>query len=1722
MPTAARLRPFVVATVLFSRAEADAVRELLEAIAPDQSLSFLLLEDDSWSEDERVQTRTHATGASRLRNEVLSASGSVEPNSVYFVPRGRAKAVIDGALHLSVDGEKLDELDGFAAFFTSLAGDQGCRASVIVFAGSRIEADKHMSGLELVGEAGGLVLVQDEPGADFRRMMRTEEQTNPDVTFVPQRDVANLVMEHAEPLIAETRPRATTALYRDVEVVLPALCEVLLQATGHDFGHYKSSTLIRRTLRRLHLIRCESAEAYLAQLRVDKVEAVALFNDLLISVTSFFRDADAFKALAEIALPRIFDAPNREDPVRIWVAGCATGEEAYSIAMLIREYAEIAGPLPPVQIFATDLDEDALTHARRGRYAATRLAHVTPERITRFFTRVGSSYQVTKDIRDLVLFTRHSVTNDPPFSKLDLVSCRNLLIYLGDELHRRVIPLFHYALRPKGILFLGPSESISMHSELFRPIDVKHRISERTATTKRSAPFLPSRTSPAMQARTANNSVNTEGETLKLMQHALAEQFTPKGVVVTDEGHIVAASGNVGEFLAVTGGSFVNSITRLVHDGLRVAMRSALREAVAMGTRVVHHGGTLHADDGLQRVTITVQPLSIAPENSGLFLVVFELNGRPVSPLAAPTPQHTEAANALIERMEIELTTAREELQRTVQDLEAVNEELKSSNEELLSMNEELQSSNEELESSKEDLLGVNEALENTNNDLANLLVSTGIPTIFLDKNGHVRRTTPATQLIYNLRTDDVGRPLNHFTHRAKVMPPLPSADVVRKASKVIEDEVELQDGSSFQRRVLPYVTPQGEHEGIVVTFTETTERRRFEAEILKSEARLRSIIDSMIAFVGVLDVDGHLLEVNQAALGVGELKREDVIGLPFWDCAWFDHDPDVRARLRDAFERACGGETVRYDEIARTANDGRINIDFTMQPVFRDGVLAFVIPSATDITHRVQAEHQLRTERNVSKTITDNATTAVFMTDANRLCTFVNPAAAEMTGFTAEELLGHTLHSKIHYLHPDGSHFPEGDCALERALPDGFQIRNHEEMFIRKDGSFFPVVCSASVIRDAAGNHCGLVVEVRDVTHDQIASKAVTESQMRFRQLAETIPQLAWMAHADGSIYWYNQRWFDYTGTTIESMRNWGWSSVHDPDVLPLVVDRWKESLQSGEAFDMVFPLRGADGVFRPFLTRINPFHDEEGRVVQWFGTNTDVSEERERAEALRRRQRELQTLADNSPDILTRFDRSYRHVFVNSAVERATGIHPSKFIGRTTRELGMPAWQCDLWERTIERVFSTGQEQSVEFEFDTPEGPLYLAGRFVPELGADGEVEYALGVTRDRTAERVAELALVDANRRKDEFLATLAHELRNPLAPVRNGLEILRLSDNGDKKTSEIRGIMERQVVTMTRLIDDLLDISRISLGKVELKRAPTDVSAVVQGALEVSRPVLQAANHELVVRESEEPLLLDADATRLAQVIGNLLHNAAKYTPESGRIVVSAERDDDYAVIRVSDNGIGIPENMLTRVFDMFTQIVPSTSKTQSGLGIGLALVRQLVEMHGGSVRADSKGAGTGSTFTVRVPLAASGLASPVVKPEEGPAANLKRRSNSDTERLNVLVVDDNVDAAKSLETVLNMMGHDARSTHSGVQALAMLSNSVPDFIFLDIGLPDVSGYELAASIRRDARLERTIVIALTGWGSDEHRRRSVEAGFDFHLTKPADAAIIERILTRAVR
>jgi PAS domain S-box-containing protein len=504
------------------------------------------------------------------------------------------------------------------------------------------------------------------------------------------------------------------------------------------------------------------------------------------------------------------------------------------------------------------------------------------------------------------------------------------------------------------------------------------------------------------------------------------------------------------------------------------------------------------------------------------------------------------------------------------------------------------------------------------------------------------------------------------------------------------------------------------------------------------------------------------------------------------------------------------------------------------------------------------------------------------------------------------------------------------------------------------------------------------------------------------------------------------------------------------------------------------------------------------------------------ERTEALLKREREMRSLSDNTPDILTRFDRELRYVFVNSAIEKATGRPRDAFVGRVIRDVEMPEEIRDLWEQALRRVFDAKEPWSIEFGYRGPVGLRRYATRLVPEFSPEGEAESVLAVTQDVTDRKRAEEALKSADRRKDEFLATLAHELRNPLAPIRTGLQVLNISRD-PAVDFDTRKMMDRQLSHMVRLIDDLLDVSRITSDKLTLRKEWVLLQAVAETAVEASRPVIEASGHVLKLALTSEPVWVAADPTRLAQVISNLLTNAAKYTPEGGLIELGALREDGQAVVRVRDTGLGIPPEMLADVFEMFTQVNRTLDRSQGGLGIGLALVKRLVVLHGGTITAESPGLGEGSTFTVRLPLVDTDARGAEPQTTAPPAS-----AQSPMSRRRVLVVDDNVDGAESLAKLLQFSGHETRTAHSGPEALDAARPFKPEVVFLDIGLPGMSGYEVAKRLRREPSLSGAVLVALTGWGSEDDKRQSGAAGFDFHLTKPADAAAIENILARVAR
>ncbi len=1715
-------RSTILVTVLYGDEDVPGVRALLEGVAPDQNLAFLLFEPDQEDMGQRQQHRSRLIGATSLQVREAVDGGPLERSGIAFAPRARVSHV-DSELLVSLRAElaQVDPDDPREIALRAVTSTLGRRGCVLAFAAAHDQLPESPRLRDMLGRHDGLVLLQREPGGPFIRLSPNLGDESPVEVAVQPAELTYTLLEHAEPLIAEPRPAIVSPRFTDVEAHLPAILQRVRDVTGQDFSNYKTATMVRRTIRRLHLSGERTAEAYLERLREERVEVGRLFRDLLVGVTAFFRDPDAFEALSAQVLERLATS-DASTPARVWVAGCSTGEEVYTLLIMLEELAATVPSMRRVQLFATDVDDVARRFARAGRYPASRVANLTRERLARFFVRTGQHFQVRQSLRDRVVFSHHDLTRDPIFSQLDLIVCRNVLIYFDDMIRDRLLPRFHQSLRQGGTLFLGPSESLGGHESLFRALDAPHRLFTRADVPTRPASESLMFRRPSVERRAP---VRDQDEIVQLMRTALAVDHAPRALVVSSDGNIVAVSGELSAILSVRDGAFVNSLSHLVHEGLRMETRAALREAQLLGQRVEHAAGTLRTVSGEEGVTVVAAPLPGADAESGLFLLVFRRNG-----LNVQTPDRADvtaadaragwASTAIVERLEADLASVRGELLRVSHNADTVNEELKAANEELTSMNEELQAGMDELEASRQELERVNAALGESNTDLTNLLASTGIPTLFLDDDGTVRRINPTVGHVYNVSAQDIGRPIRHFTHNAVAMPPLPDTDDVYESIEPIEDPVRMVDGTVYLRRVQPYESATGERRGMVLTFTDVTERDQIRRDLHESTTRLRQVIDAMFVFVGLLDLDGILLEINQAPLEVTGLSRADVIGQPFWETALWTHSAAGSKRTKEAFLRARDGEAVRYDVEIVGHNNERITIDFMLQPVRRDGQVICVVPSAVDVTHRVLAEERLREQHELTRAITVNASTAILLLDGAGACAMTNPAAIRLLAFADRDLLGAPLHDLVH---PSGdverTGCPGESCEVARACAGALVLREFESVFIARNGAALPVAVSASAVEsdrdDRPLNETGgfaargVVFEVRDLTDTLQARQEVAEGESRFRQMADAIPQMAWIAGPDGDVLWYNRQFYEYTGAMEAELLGRGWTRLHDPDMLPVVVERWKQSIEAGTPFDMVFPLLGADGQYRPFITRVNPLRADHGEIRLWFGTNTDISEERERTELLRRNERQLQAITDALPDVITRFDREHRHVFVNAAMERVTGHRSSSVIGRTSRELGLPEGLCARLDAALGRVFASGEAEPLEFTCNITASLRTFAAWLTPELDPIGNVEAVLAVVRDRTAEVNAAEALEEAVRRKDAFLATLAHELRNPLAPMRNGLEILRLTLGDGEHAASTQRLLERQVAHMTRLIDDLLDVSRIRLGKLTLRVASVDLHRVVEEALATNEAALQDAGHEMVRALSDVPLTICADEDRVTQVVSNLVNNAIKYTPRGGRIHVSLGMEAGDAVIRVRDNGVGIEPDKLEHVFELFAQL-PQGGASTAGLGIGLALVRQLVELHKGTVVAESAGLGSGSTFTVRLPAEAPTHNTPVSVPSE---------PSGQARPLRVLVVDDNEDSVDSMVTMLTLLGHESRSAHSGHQAMTVVAEFVPDLVFADIGLPDMTGYELAVALRDALHNPHVVLVALTGWGSEEHRRRSVDAGFDYHLTKPAAMDVIRRILAR---
>jgi len=940
-----------------------ALQGFFDAIPAAPGIAFVVVQhlDPTHKSETAELLRRHA----RLPVVQVTDNERVEVDRVYVIPPNSELAIAGGVLHLARPVSRRGMRMPIDAFLRSLADDQHERSVAVILSGTGADGTL---GIKAVKAAGGLTMAQDPETAEYDGMPRNAVATGMVDFALPVVKLPGVLLQYvSHPYL---RQGGSPSLVDEGPAHLQAILALLRARTKYDFSCYKKGTISRRIERRMSLKHLERVQDYVKYLHDHPSEIDDLFKDLLISVTSFFREPQVWEYLEQNVLPGLMEKRAPEGMLRLWVPGCATGEEAYSLAMLLLEAAQAGDQSPGMQVFASDLDSSALDFARAGLYPESIAADVSRERLRRFFVREEQGYRVHKRVRDLVVFSVQNLISDPPFSRIDLVTCRNLMIYLAPEIQQRVISLFHFALRPGGYLLLGNAESVGSPTDLFEVVSKKWRIYRRIGplTHDREFPVIPAVGHHPVPRAVAPFPLSRESKLLGAVQSLVLERYVPACALVNAKEEILYLFGPTDRYLLQPTGQLTPDLLAWSRGGIRSKLRASLRQAIQQKQRVAATGAVVGVDGGSMPVRITVDPLVVPKELEGCFLVVFEQEHPPPG-LTAPAALEPGDDSGL-RQMEYELGVLREQLRSGAEQFEASNEELKSANEEMMSMNEELQSTNEELETSKEELQSLNEELstvntqlenkvqelEATNDDLNNLLSSTNIATIFLDRQFRIRRFTPPMTQLLSLRPSDLKRPIGDFAQKFTDRRLIPDAEQVLATLGSIEAEVQTDDARWYLRRILPYRTEGDRIDGVVVTFTDITEHRKAEEE----RVRLAAIVESSgVAIIG-MGLDGVITSWNRGAERLYGYSPKEAIGRAI----------DILTRtgresaLQDALRQVARGDIAEHVETEQICKDGEpLSVLLTVSPIHRPETGALIGASAIvrDMSAQRKAESGMR-----------------------------------------------------------------------------------------------------------------------------------------------------------------------------------------------------------------------------------------------------------------------------------------------------------------------------------------------------------------------------------------------------------------------------------------------------------------------------------------------------------------------------------------------------------------------------------------------------------------------------------------------------------------------------------------------------------------------------------------------------------------------------------------
>ncbi|MBX3041949.1 MAG: PAS domain-containing protein, partial [Bdellovibrionaceae bacterium] len=1292
--------------------------------------------------------------------------------------------------------------------------------------------------------------------------------------------------------------------------------------------------------------------------------------------------------------------------------------------------------------------------------------------------------------------------------------CRNVLIYLGPHLQKKLIPVFHYALRGDGYLFLGTSESLTGHTELFRAVSAKHRIGQRKQTAVRSGASFPLSFGQAYAGHFSEAPQAKDTAVHEISQRIILDEFAPKYAVVNDEHQIISLSAGMKTYLEPAAGSFHNHLLRLIRPEMRMALRSALAEAQKNKRKVSNNTSVLNLGSDYQRVGLTVQPMPQLGGESELFMVVFRDLGKVAEVPNADVGGSALIDPSLIDQLETELAMARSDLEKTVQDLEAVNEELKSSNEELLSMNEELQSVNEELEASKEEVQTSNEALLLANNDLENLLASTQIATLFLDEELRILNFTPHIARIYNLIQRDRGRWISDITHNAIVMPSFPSYEDVKASADWIENEIVTRDGRFYLRRISVYRNRERQQRGLVVNFLDVTELRQ-------TEGMFSALMETLSQMVWATTPDGQRLYFNQRWVDYTGLSEKESMASGLSEII---HPEDKERTLTLWQECLRTGEHFETEYRLRS-KDGTYRWQLVRARPMRDaeGNLIKWFGTCTDIQDQKQREQAMSKSEELLKYAIKASRDIIWDWDLLTNGLTWNEALSTDLGYPSSALESNAS-SWYENIHP--SDRETVIAGIHRIIEAGEDRWTDRYRYRRYDGPYVWIHDSGFVIRNEAGEAIRMIGAMKDVTDQVQQQNLLRQSEKQFRLLANTMAQLVWKADPEGSVTWLNERWLNYSGANERELLGWGWLNTVDPEMLAEVSANWKQAVQTGSPYEAEIKIQARTGEMHWFLTRVVPVRDETGKIIRWFGTCTDVDDAKKAAQLTKRSEEQARLALKTARLGFWDWDLRTQQVSWSDQWRRDWGF-PDGQMSAPQSELMKKIHHDDL--EMVEKVFERVQKDFTDFEMEFRILPQsnevrWIQAKGIVEVDEYGRTKRLVGTSLDITDSKNFEVELQvakenaeAANKAKSEFLANMSHEIRTPLAAIVGFSELLYGSALSSEEGSEFLSRILRNANQLTHLIDELLDLSKIEANRLDIERIPVDLNSVLEDAF--SAGAFKAREKGLTFETSwvgPAPSTIVTDPTRFRQILINLLGNAVKFTEKGSiqaRMRAYQASGKEMLEIEVRDTGIGLSLEQQKRIFEPFMQADGSINRKYGGTGLGLALSRRLSRVLGGDLVLRESKENEGSSFMFTVPYElpmreGSGAL------EKGKGADVAPQSQLLSGR-KILIVDDAPDNQVLVSRYLSRAGAVFETAENGNVAVQKAMSGDFDLILMDIQMPVMDGLQALKALK-SKNYSRPIV-ALTAHALKSERERCLSAGFDEYLTKPIDRVLLIQVL-----